>query len=170
MKCRIIGIVLLGGLIACGRSDQPASTGNGAPVGTQKMMWIPGTDSTPFPTPTAYVPTVHGNIVELNTTIAGSRSQMPLRMQRNQVLHLTASIDTFPYFEWSIEFDPQLFGASVGGKPYQASQGFEPYPPNGRVLTPLQAGTYPLTIQLRLDPCENCDTVSHYTVYRITIE
>jgi hypothetical protein len=91
-------------------------------------------------------------------------------MQRNQVLHLTASIDTFPYFEWSIEFDPQLFGASVSGKPYQASQGFEAYPPDGWILTPLQEGTYPLTIQLRLDPCESCGTVSHYTVYMITIE
>jgi hypothetical protein len=170
MKRIIVGIVLLSALIACGRSDQTSSTGNGAPDLPPNVMRLTGTSIPVPPTPTAYVPAMSGNMVEIDTAIAGTRGQVAITMQDDQVLHLTSSVHDAPSFEWSIEFDPQTFGASVAGEPYRASQGFEPYPPDGWILTPLENGTYPLTINLRYDPCADCDTVSRYTIYTITIK
>jgi hypothetical protein len=170
MKRGIIGIIVLTLLTACGRSDQAASTGNGAPDLPAKMRWLSGTPIPEPPTGTPYRPLVRTTVVELNTTIAGNSTQFGVSIPRDHGLHLVASTETWPSFEWSVEFDPQVFGVTVHDQPYTASQGFEPYPAGGWILTPLQQGTYPLTIQLRLDPCAGCAMVSRFTLYSVTID
>jgi hypothetical protein len=170
MKRRIIGIIVLTLLTACGRAEQAASTGNGAPDLPPTMRWISGTPIPDPPTGTPYRPLVRNNVVDLDSTIAGNSSQFALSIRLDHVLHLVASTETFPYFEWSVEFDPQVFRVFVHDQPYTASQGFEPYPAGGWMMLPLQQGTYPLTIHLRLDPCTGCDTVSRSTVYTVTID
>lgn len=170
MKQRIIGIIVLTVLTACGRSDQAASTGNGAPDLPLTMQWLSGTPIPDPPTGTPYRPIVRNTVVELDTTIAGNSSQFAVSIPRDHGLHLVASTEMFPSFEWSVEFDPQIFRVFVHDQPYTASQGFEPYPAGGWMMRPLQQGTYPLTIHLRLDPCTGCDTVSRSTVYTVTID
>ena len=113
MKRRIIGIIVLTLLTACGRSDQAGSTGNGAPDLPSTMHWLSGTPIPDPPTGTPYRPLVHNTVVELDTTIAGNTPQFAVSIPRDHALHLVASTETWPSFEWSVEFDPQVFGVSV---------------------------------------------------------
>jgi hypothetical protein len=170
MKRRFMAFMVFSVLSACGRSDQPSFTGNEIPEGTPGVMWLPGRESTPFPTPTAYVPIVHGTLVEIDAAVLGHRPAVAFTIHHGQVLHLTASLHDLPYFEWFIDVDPSRFSVAIDGQPHTPVQGYEAYPPNGVVLTPLHKGTYSFRVHLRLDPCTNCDTVSHSTIYTITID
>jgi hypothetical protein len=170
MTRMIMGCLVFSVLIACGRSDQASSTGSGTSDPTSGMMWLTGPSPTHPPTSTPYIPPVHGNVVELDTTKAGNRSHLDISMQPDQLLHLTASIDGLPYFEWFTDIDPRLFEITMDGQPHTPVYGYEAYPSGGLMLTPLYTGTNPITIQLRLDLCANCDTVSTYTVYSITVD
>jgi hypothetical protein len=170
MKYVLLSIVLLGMLIACGRSDQPRSTGNGDVIETPKIRVLLGIEGTPFPTPTAYIPVVNGTMVEIDALVLSVRSQVAFTLQDGQVVHLVAAQNDFPFVEWFIEADPLLFEASIDGQLYTPVEGFEPYPSNGLVLTPLKKGRTSFRLNMRFRPCEDCEISTTYTIYNMTID
>jgi hypothetical protein len=169
MKHVMTSILLLSILMACGRSDQPSSTGNGDGIEPPQIRVLLGIEETPFPTPTAYIPIVDGTIVEIDAGVLGNRPSVAFTLQEGQVLRLVSSLKDIPRVDWFVEADPLLFESSIDGHIHTLVEGYEPYPANGLVLTPLQKGITSFKLSLRFRPCKNCEISTTYTVYEITV-
>jgi hypothetical protein len=169
MKYVLLSILLLGLLIACGRADQPSLTGGSGTEITSGVVYLPPRESTPFPSPTTYVPILNGTMVEIDALVLSHRPHVAFTLQDGQVVHLIAAENDVPFVEWFIEADPLLFEASIDGQLHTPVEGFEPYPSNGLVLTPLKKGKTSFRLNMRFMPCEDCEISTTYTVYEITV-
>jgi hypothetical protein len=109
-------------------------------------------------------------MVEIDALVLSHRPHVAFTLQAGQAVHLLAARKDLPLIEWFIEADPLLFEASIDGQIHQPVEGFEPYPSNGLVLTPLKKGRTSFRLNMRFRPCEDCEISTTYTVYDITTD
>ncbi len=173
MKRWILACLIVIGLTACGRSDQPNTGAGPAPESYTYEPLVTVEDSgTPRPaeaTVPPYIPAVNGTMLVIDMVAVGRWPAFAVTMQATQTIHLFSSLNDISSFEWGIEFDPASIAASRDGNPLASIEGFTFDEPTNILLKPLAPGTIVFTVFLQYQRCVGCDTAFRETTYTITV-